>query len=331
MKNPSVYKILTCVLFAMVISSCKENKEKEKQLDKTENTTKSVEVINDLNSFLNLESKPNSIFLDVNFGDIIKIERFSYFKDTLGVAHFIFEIKDNNSNIDINKYRMNLRITPFSNQNNLLREDSRISNLNYDSWFSDLKIRSNNNNIKHIVFSLKTAINEFKNVELFLYDKQLKNFLDNKVSVDYEFEKYLSSSKKINLHKVDGILGREFPVSNFKAYLKEDSDGVYVAYQLTDMIPKERFTNKRLMINMFPIDSYADLLREDSRKKNSPSDSWYFDIQIKEYENIQFIWTYIPTEILDFNKIEAYIYDETQKRFVGLPVILNDISLEFND
>ncbi|PWH83884.1 hypothetical protein DIS18_04845 [Algibacter marinivivus] len=314
----------------MVISSCKEKNEGQKKIETIENNIKEVEEVKDIKSFLNLVNKPNSIIKDFSFGDNIQINKFNHFRDSLGVSSFIFQIETINSDIDLDKYRINLRITPFSNQNNLLREDSKKSNLNYDSWFSDFKIKNSNSNTKYIVFSLRTDISEFKNIELFLYDKQLKKFIGNKVSIDYEFENYLNSSKKVNVHKTDGILGREFSVSNFKAYMKEGSKGFYVAYQLTDVVPEERFAKKRLMINIFPTDSYQDFLREDSKKNNSSFDSWYYDIKIKEYENSQFLWAYIPTEILDFNKIEAYIYDETQKRFVGLPVILKDVSLDFN-
>lgn len=329
-KKIKTHSALTCTIFALLLSSCKEKKEEQNLIDSTEITTPKVEIIDNIDSFLSFQNKPNSIFIDVNFEDIIQLQEFSYFKDSLGVSYFVFEIKDDNSKIDINKYRMNLRITPFDNQNDLLREDSKKSNLNYDSWFSDLKIKSNDNT-QYIVFSVKTVVSKFEKVELLLYDKQLKKFIENKVDVYYEFEKYLTSSTKLNSHKINGVLGREFPVNNFNAYVNEDSNGFYIAYKLTDVVPKERFTKKRLLVKIFPVDGFKDLLREDSLKKNSLSDSWYFDIQIKEYKNNQFIWAYIPTKIIDLNKIEAYIYDENQKRQVGLPVVLNDISLDFNN
>ena len=162
-----------------------------------------------------------------------------------------------------------------------------------------------------------------------MYSNELKKFIGSKIRVDYLFEKYLESRNRKNEIEINKSLGAEFSVSNMLIYKKEGDEGIYFAYQLDEEIEKEQIKGKRLVLRLFPIEGLENFLRDDTLEKGLNFDSWYIDTDLKETANGQFLFAYIPTEIVDYKTVETYIYDMNQKRFVGLPIKLNNVSVEY--
>ena len=324
--------IIILLLLVLVTIGCKENSKQTEDITSTQEKTETIDDkdVKDISSFLQLSEKPNSLIVNKNLGDVAEIRNMALFKDSTEVTHFVFELFNIDQEIDQEKFRLNIRITPFQSDSNLLREDTKNQNLNYDSWFSDFKITASNQN-NYAVFPIKTGISKFKKIELYLYDQEQGQYLNNMVSIDYEFNKFLLSDNADNTFQIEGVLGREFSVNSLKIYKNEDSKGMEIAYRLSSEYSDDLFDNKRIMVNIYPTEAYIDLLREDSKNKNVVFDSWYADMNVRDLGDSKFIFMNIPSEILDFQKMETYIYDEAQKRFVGLPLVLTDISLEIND
>lgn len=329
---------IVSLLFVLLLinTSCKDEKkgsqEKDTIIFEVENEDlKEKEQIKDLNSFLVSTNKEYSIPVEKEIIDGLTINDVSTYRDTTDALNFVFSLEKPTITInELKKHRLNLRITPFESEYNLLREESIKNNLLYDSWFSNLEIRETNSKY-FIVFPVKTPISAFKNLSILVYNQETKSYLENRITIDYELNKFLLYEELINTYPLQGVLGGEFEVESLKIYRNEGAKSFYLAYKLSKNYPDELFENKRLMVNIYPTEGELDLLREDSKERQLEYDSWYSDLEIKSAKDYKYIWAFIPSDVLDLKLIKTYIYDNIQKRFVGLPVDLGDVSIEFNN
>lgn len=329
-----IFSLLFILL--LINTSCKddkkENQDKDTIIFEVENEDLKEKVqIKDLRSFLESSNKEYSIPVEKKLIEGLMVNDVSTYRDTTGVINFVFSLNMPSITMsELEKYRLNLRIAPFESEYNLLRKESLNNNLSYDSWFSNFQIREVNNN-NFVVFPIKTEISAFKNISLLVYNQETKTYLENRIKIDYELNKFLLYEELLNTYPMEGVLGGEFEVESLKIYRNEGAKSFYLAYKLSKNYSIEAFENKRLMINIYPIEGELDLLREDSKEKQLEYDSWYSDIKIKSTKDYQYIWAFIPSDVLDLKLIKTYIYDNIQKRFIGLPVDLSDVSIEFNN
>ena len=122
------FTFLATFLVISIIGCKGEKKDSEltpKEEVKVEKKLVKEPAAKDLKTFLNRAEHTFNVGVNSVLGENIEIESFSFFKDIDSVSFFIFKLKDKTADIDIKKYRMNLRVTPYKNQLQFLREDSK--------------------------------------------------------------------------------------------------------------------------------------------------------------------------------------------------------------
>ena len=325
-------KLNLYLVLCLIILGCKKDKKESHDQERIifevkEKNSLEPDEIYDLDSFLEYYEENNALSIDKAFYENTKVKNISTFRDSTETLYIVFMF--NKPISDINKlknFRLNLRITPFESERNLLMDVSKKSKLDYDSWYSDFNVKNVEDN-SFIVFPVKTKITKFKKFDLLVYNQGTKSYLDSRISVDYELNRFLLNDESKNSFVLEGTLGGELKVDRLKIFKNEDGSS-YFAYKLDENYPKDFTQNKRLMINIHPIQSELHLLREDSKSKNVPYDSWYSDLEIKTIQDNEYVWAYIPSNYMELKLVQTYIYDSFQKRFIGLPVTINDLYID---
>lgn len=325
-------KLILLALFMTNLSACKEDKNKEnniinnpaqKSIDLYEENIVSVKNIDD---FLNLENKPNSLKINKNLGSDFFLEELSNYKaEKENEQHYILKI-GYQEGVNLLDYRVIMRMFTFEKDLDKLSNDSKSRNINMDIWSSDLEVK---NNELGTFFDMKieTEIENYRRIEVLLYSKSSKSYIGDRVLIEKELMDYLQKEDSYSNTAIQSDLGGVIPAENIFAFQDSNEEGAYFVFKLKEDISESKLENYRIVIMTYPLEEELNLLREDSLEKESDFDAWYMDPSIISDGNEMFFFAYLKTQVLDFKKVDIRVYDKNQKRYIGLPISLEYFSL----
>lgn len=345
-------KIILTSLLLFVLISCKNNTKPENtSVNKTkeivdnnsqENTIKPKTII----EYIDFGDKTNAILLDDTIGDLISVKDVSLFTEEESKKTYISiklseELQENlNGN-----YRIIARMYPFSQDD--LTQASKDRDIEFDSWYFDLKTHSADNenyiygkvgekginSFKKVILqliSLKTNKIEPKNIVISnLETKEAKTQADaqGKKQKPKTILEYISFGNKSDAILVDDVIGDLISVKDVSLFREETSNKVYIAIKLRENLGENLEGKYRIIGRMYPYS--PEDLTQSSRDRKLEFDSWYFDLKTHSSNADKYIYGQVAENGVDgFQKVKLQLINMETKEISPKSVIIENLEAE---